>query len=81
MKEFNELTSTLETYMSVEHLEIVRRACEFATVAHEHQTRSTGEPYVTHPLSVAIILAEMSMDLQSILAAVLHDVIEDTKYT
>ena len=43
MKEFNELTSTLETYMSVEHLEIVRRACEFATVAHEHQTRSTGE--------------------------------------
>ena len=81
MKEFNELTSTLETYMSVEHLEIVRRACEFATVAHEHQARSTGEPYVTHPLSVAIILAQMSMDLQSILAAILHDVIEDTKYT
>ncbi|MFT6274194.1 MAG: guanosine-3',5'-bis(diphosphate) 3'-pyrophosphohydrolase, partial [Halioglobus sp.] len=56
----------------------VKRAYYFAEQAHFGQTRRSGEPYVTHPLAVASILADMHMDHQSLMAAMLHDVIEDT---
>src|SRR5690606_15827260 len=72
------LCLTLAEYLSPDQVEQVRRAYHFAEEAHEGQSRRTGEPYVTHPLAVACILADMHMDHQSLMAAMLHDVIEDT---
>ena len=68
----------LADYLDESHIADIRRACDFAAAVHQGQTRASGEPYVQHPLAVARILAEMRMDHQSILAAILHDVIEDT---
>jgi GTP pyrophosphokinase len=62
-------------------VEALRRAHAFAELAHDGQMRGTGEPYITHPLAVAIILAEMHLDLETIQAALLHDTIEDTAAT
>ena len=62
-------------------LEIVRRAYEFSLENHSGQTRETGEPYLVHPLEVAIILAEMRLDTTSIAAGLLHDSVEDTSVT
>ena len=59
----------------------VEDAIEYAKTMHEGQTRSSGEPYYTHPVEVASILAEMKMDLGSIITAILHDTIEDTEAT
>jgi guanosine-3',5'-bis(diphosphate) 3'-pyrophosphohydrolase len=73
-----ELCDTLAGYLDAAHIAEIRRACDFSTAAHTGQTRQSGEPYIQHPLAVARILAEMRMDHQSILAAILHDVIEDT---
>lgn len=56
-------------------------AYEFANKAHEGQTRSSGEPYIVHPLAVAYILLELGMDTDTICAAMLHDVVEDTPTT
>ena len=72
------LCGTLASYLSHDQIDQVRRAYFFAEQAHVGQRRRTGEPYVTHPLAVAGILAEMHMDHQSLMAAMLHDVIEDT---
>ena len=65
-------------YLSKEQILQVEAACEFATNAHDAQMRRTGHTYITHPLAVASILAEMRMDHHSIIAALLHDVLEDT---
>ena len=73
-----DLTSLLETYLEPEQIAQVIRAYQFGAQAHEGQQRLSGEPYIYHPLAVARILAEMHMDYQSIMAALLHDVIEDT---
>ncbi len=72
------LCSLLETYLEPEEVREVYRAYLFGAEAHEGQTRLSGEPYIYHPLAVAKIMAEMRMDAQSIVAAILHDVIEDT---
>ena len=56
-------------------------AYEFAAKAHEGQTRSSGQPYIIHPLEVAYILAELELDDSTICAALLHDVVEDTPIT
>ncbi|MFT7177227.1 MAG: guanosine-3',5'-bis(diphosphate) 3'-pyrophosphohydrolase, partial [Halioglobus sp.] len=72
------LDPTLRSYLSPEQTNVVKRAYYFAEQAHYGQLRSSGEPYVTHPLAVAGILANMHMDHQSLIAAMLHDVIEDT---
>ena len=72
------LTRTLHTYLTPEQSNSVKRAYYFAEQAHFGQLRRSGEPYVTHPLAVAGILADMHMDHQSLMAAMLHDVIEDT---
>ena len=72
------LSSTLQSYLSPQQVNQVKRAYYYAEQAHEGQRRRSGEPYVTHPLSVAGILADMHMDHQSLIAAMLHDVIEDT---
>ena len=60
---------------------LLRRCYEFAKKAHEGQKRLSGEDYIIHPLNVAVILANLQMDDETICSALLHDVIEDTKYT
>lgn len=77
----NELSESLQNYLSDKHIDLAKRAYYYAEQAHDGQIRRSGEPYVTHPLAVAGILAEMHMDHQSIMAAMLHDVIEDTDIT
>ena len=62
-------------------LELVRRAYDFASRAHEGQTRRSGDPYVTHPVSVAEIIAELKLDIASVCAGLLHDCVEDTTAT
>ncbi len=71
----------LRGYLTDEQIQIVKRAYYFAEQAHYGQVRRSGEPYVTHPLAVAGVLADMHMDHQSLMAALLHDVIEDTGVT
>ena len=78
MQTIDALNSTLRSYLDPEQTNHVRRAYFFAEQAHFGQLRRSGEPYVTHPLAVAGILADMHMDHQSLMAAMLHDVIEDT---
>lgn len=72
------LLAKLRTYLPAEQINIVRRAYEFGADAHRGQTRMTGERYISHPIAVASILADLNLDYQSIVAAILHDVIEDT---
>lgn len=78
MKYFKKLRKELEKYLSLDSIERISYAYDFSHRAHFGQFRHTGEPYITHPLAVALILAEMRMDEQTILAAILHDVLEDT---
>jgi GTP diphosphokinase / guanosine-3',5'-bis(diphosphate) 3'-diphosphatase len=72
------LCALLETYLTRAQIERVHRAYLFGEGAHRGQTRLTGEPYIYHPLAVAHTMAEMRMDADSIIAGILHDVIEDT---
>ena len=74
----SDLCALLETYLEPEKVKKIYSAYLFAAHAHEGQTRMTGEPYIYHPLAVARTMAEMRMDTESIIAAILHDVIEDT---
>ncbi len=78
METVDALDPTLRSYLSPDQTNVVKRAYYFAEQAHYGQLRSSGEPYITHPLAVAGILANMHMDHQSLIAAMLHDVIEDT---
>lgn len=72
------LLEIAQLHYSPEQLTELDHAIDFATTAHEGQTRKSGEPYIIHPLSVAHILIEWSMDIDSVLAGVLHDTVEDT---
>jgi RelA/SpoT family (p)ppGpp synthetase len=78
LEELTLLRNELKTYIDDEQLLIIEEACLLGEKAHEGQKRHTGEPYITHPFSVAKILAEMRMDPPTIIAAILHDVLEDT---
>jgi guanosine-3',5'-bis(diphosphate) 3'-pyrophosphohydrolase len=78
MQHLGALTEKLQGYLAPEQVNAVRRAYYYSEQAHDGQVRRTGQPYVTHPLAVAGILADMRMDHQSLMAALLHDVIEDT---
>ncbi len=73
-----ELCEALAEYLKPEQVEKVYRAYLLGANAHEGQSRVSGEPYISHPVAVARILCEMRMDCNSIVAAILHDVIEDT---
>lgn len=79
---YKELFDTVKGYIhDQDKLDSIQEAFELANKAHYGQIRATGEPYIIHPLSVAYILAELEMDSQGIIAALLHDVVEDTGYT
>jgi GTP pyrophosphokinase len=73
-----ELCTELEAYLEPQQVEEVYRAYLVGARAHEGQSRVSGEPYISHPVAVARILSEMRMDANCIIAAILHDVIEDT---
>lgn len=77
----SDLCDLVGSYMDEEQVKEVYRAYLFSAQAHEGQHRISGEPYIYHPIAVAKILAEMHMDVKSIVASILHDVIEDTPAT
>lgn len=72
------LLAAISDYLSPEQVYLVEAAYQFGANAHQGQYRLTGEDYICHPLSVALILSEMKMDADCIVAAILHDVLEDT---
>lgn len=78
MNYFTELQEELAHYLDEEIIGSVRQAYQLAHDAHRGQTRRSGEPYITHPVAAATILAKLRMDYQSIMATLLHDTIEDT---
>ncbi|HEX2243628.1 MAG TPA: HD domain-containing protein, partial [Gammaproteobacteria bacterium] len=78
---FNALRALIRTYLDPAQVEQIERAYAFSAKAHAGQRRLSGEPYIEHPLAVATILAEMRMDPQTLIAALLHDVLEDTPVT
>ena len=81
MSLFEPLNCVIHGYLPDDKIELVKRAFVVARDAHEGQTRSSGEPYITHPVAVAAIIAGMKLDHEAVMAALLHDVIEDTPYT
>jgi GTP pyrophosphokinase len=81
MIRFEDIQEKVESYMPAADLDLLRKAYVFSAMEHKGQTRSSGEPYLTHPLSVANILADMKLDLTCIVAGLLHDVLEDTLTT
>ncbi len=78
---FENLKQTLATYLPDDQIAKIEQAYITARNAHEGQVRSSGEPYITHPVAVAKILADMHLDCDVIRAALLHDVVEDTPVT
>jgi RelA/SpoT family (p)ppGpp synthetase len=74
----SQLLDKLETYLPPAQIERVREAYDFSAERHQGQKRVSGEPYITHPVAVADILADLRLDGDTLVAAILHDVIEDT---
>src|SRR5947209_1978346 len=74
------LTETRQ-YLAPQDMERIQRAYDLANRAHMGVARRSGEPFIQHPLEVALLLADMRIDADSIVAALLHDVVEDTRYT
>ncbi|MGA8109523.1 MAG: HD domain-containing protein, partial [Acidobacteriaceae bacterium] len=78
---FRRLLDTVRTNRPSDDLDIIRKAWEFCLEHHNGQLRASGEPYVLHPLEVALVLAEMKLDSTAIAAGLLHDAVEDTPVT
>lgn len=78
---YSQLVTHIKSYMPDQDTEILRKAFEFGAHHHRNQTRRSGEAYITHPLEVADILTSLHMDSHSIIAAILHDTVEDTDAT
>ena len=76
---FGELIDKVRRNRPGDDFELLRRAYDFAAEQHKSQTRLSGEPYLSHPVEVAHVLADMKLDVTSLCAALLHDVVEDTK--
>jgi len=77
VRELLELTD----YLSEPQRQLLLRAWEVGAAAHEGQMRKSGEPYITHPVAVAGVLAQQRLDVETLVAAILHDTIEDTPLT
>jgi len=78
---FEELIKIVKSYHPSADISMIEKAYLIADQAHKNQLRKSGEPYIIHPLCVAIILAELELDKETIVAGLLHDVVEDTVYT
>ncbi len=81
MYQVSDLAKVISSYLDQHQIDQIFKAYRFGAKAHEGQQRISGEPYIHHPLEVAGILGEMHMDHQTLMAAILHDVIEDTSTT
>ena len=77
----SELLNKLLSNMDNKHHSLINEGFIFANEGHKNQKRKSGEPYITHPLQVAIYLSEINLDIETIIAALLHDLIEDTDIT
>ena len=75
---YEELIASIRRYHPSADISLVKKAYKVASAAHDGQVRKSGEPYIIHPLSVAIILADLELDKETIAAGILHDVLEDT---
>ena len=80
-KLYQELIQSVRKYHPSADISLIEKAYRVARESHEGQVRKSGEPYIIHPLWVAIILADLEMDKETIAAGMLHDVVEDTKFT
>ena len=80
-KIYGDLIKAIRKYHPSEDFSMIKKAYDLAKLAHERQLRKSGEPYIVHPLAVAHLLAELELDKESIMAGILHDVVEDTEYT
>ena len=78
---YDKLISRVRKYHPSDDISMIEKAFDIAYHAHEGQCRKSGEPYIIHPLWVGIILAELELDKETIVAGILHDVVEDTSYT
>ena len=78
---YDELVAKIKTYHPTSDFSLLEKAYLLSVDAHKEQRRRSGEPYIIHPLKVAYILAELELDMESIIAGILHDTIEDTPYT
>ena len=78
---YRDLISRVQKYHPSDDISLIEKAYKLADDAHKTQVRKSGEPYIVHPLCVAIILADLEMDKETIAAGLLHDVVEDTIYT
>ena len=76
-----DLLAEVRQYLTPHEMETIQRAFYVANQAHMGTLRRSGEPYIQHPLEVALLLADMRIDADSIVAALLHDVVEDTDFT
>ena len=76
--DFSRLKTKLETYLKAEDIGLIETAYHFSASAHDGQYRSSGDPYISHPVTVADIIADWRLDAQALNAALLHDVMEDT---
>ncbi len=75
-----QLKIIIDAYLSASDVERVLVACDYADIAHDGITRKSGEPYILHPIAVSSILSHMRLDAETLMAALLHDVIEDTDF-
>ena len=78
---YDELIKRVKKYHPSDDISIIEKAYKLARKAHNDQMRKSGEPYIIHPLNVAIILADLEMDKETIVAGLLHDIVEDTDIT
>ncbi|WP_300714845.1 HD domain-containing protein, partial [uncultured Acetatifactor sp.] len=78
---YQELIGRVHKYHPSDDISMIEKAYRTAAEAHKDQFRKSGEPYIVHPLNVAIILADLELDKETIIAGILHDVVEDTVMT
>ena len=78
---YQELIKSVTRYHPSTDISMIERAYQIAKDAHKDQVRKSGEPYIIHPICVGIILADLELDKESIVAGLLHDVVEDTPMT